>query len=114
MKYFILLLFPILASAKMGANEIVEIAPCKYYNEVHGYYDTCAPYRAVCKGSWVYVDAPSFGSFRKEFFSKKDAQEYIAEFEKTVAEWKKIQYTDLYDYNYTIILKPRCWLELPQ
>lgn len=111
---FILLLFSVFTAQATESNDSIQLAHCKYNVPSHGIIDTCAPYKPVCKGYWVYVEAPSFGIFRKEFFTKEAVEEYVKEFENAVASYKKIYYTNGYDYNYSLIVKPRCWLELPR
>ena len=92
----------------------IEIAPCKFYNEVHGLVDVCAPFVPVFSHYIVEASAPSFGSYTKKFKSFEEAKIYAYEFKKVVEEWQKIHYTNYYDYGYHVVVKPIYNLVLPK
>lgn len=96
------------------ADDVCSLYTCDCYNEVHGHFNTCAPYVRKCTGFRVDASAPSFGTFRKIFNTWEHALEYSKDFIKTIDEWRKIHYTNYYDYNYRLTISPHCVLELPE
>lgn len=107
MRLLLFLFYPILV-----AGTDVQVGPCKFFNDVHGLVDVCAPYMPTFKAYRVYIASDNMGTFSEDFGSIDEAEAYAKEFEITVDQWTKVYYTDLYRHNYTIEIKPVYDMEL--